>query len=201
MTKGRSRLPPAYPGMTIGLLGGSFDPPHFGHLQISLQALKRLGLTRIWWLVSPQNPLKTRSDTIDSRLKSARIIAAHPRIDVLDLETRLGTHFTSDTLAALHGHYPGVRFVWLMGADNRVQIREWHNWTDIFDTTPVAVFDRPGHGLKAMGSLAAQRYGKFRYDESDAAGLAHAQTPAWSFVRGLQLDVSSTALRADKTAR
>lgn len=193
--RGRFALPPAYPGMSIGLLGGSFDPPHEGHLKISLLALKRLRLSQLWWLVSPQNPLKARSDAIESRLEAARAMARHPRIKALDLESRLGTQFTADTLQALQARYPGVSFVWLMGADNLAQLRHWRDWTEITESTPMAVFDRPGYGLAAMASLAAKRYERFRYDESDAAGLARARPPAWAFIHGPRLGVSSTALR------
>ena len=195
MRPGRFGLPPAYPGMTIGLLGGSFDPPHDGHLQISLLALKRLGLSQLWWLVSPQNPLKPRSTAIDSRLNAARNMAAHPRIKAVDLETRLGTRYTADTLTALRVHYPDVNFIWLMGADNLLQIREWYDWTAIFKIMPVAVFDRPGYGLRAAASLAARRYEQFRFDETDSRGLAGAKPPAWALIHGPRLPVSSTALR------
>jgi len=196
MGLGKSSLPPAFPGMTIGLLGGSFDPPHEGHLQISLLALKRLGLMQLWWLVSPQNPLKARSNAIESRLQAARALAVHPQIKVLDLETRLGTRYTADTLRALRVHYPGVHFVWLMGADNLVQLAAWRDWKQILETTPVAVFDRPGYGLNAMATQAAQRYARFRFDETDAALLARAAPPAWTFIHGPRLPVSSTSLRA-----
>lgn len=195
MGRGKFALPPAGRGMSIGLLGGSFDPAHDGHVQISLLALKRLGLSQVWWLVSPQNPLKSRSTAIESRLKSARALSRHPRIKALDLESRLGTHYTADTLRALQLHYPGVRFVWLMGADNLQQIGQWYDWTAIFNTVPVAVFDRPGHGLSATAALAARRYGRFRFDESDAGGLAGARPPAWALIHGPRLAVSSTALR------
>lgn len=194
-SRGSARLPAAAAGMTIGLLGGSFDPPHEGHRQISLQALKRLRLSQLWWLVSPQNPLKSRSNAIDSRLEAARLLARHSRIKVLDLERRLGTRYTADTLRALKARYPRVRFVWLMGADNLEQIREWYDWQAIFHAVPVAVFDRPGFGLRAAASLAARRYQRFRYDESDAAGLAAARPPAWALIHAPRLALSSTALR------
>ena len=136
----------------IGLLGGSFNPAHRGHLHLSLTALQRLDLDEVWWLVSPQNPLKPVAGMAPfaARLDQARQVAAgHKRIRVTDLENRLGgSHYTADTLKALRRRFPRLRFVWLMGGDNLVQIRHWERWAEIFRTVPIAVFDRPSYSAK-----------------------------------------------------
>ena len=148
----------------IGLLGGSFNPAHQGHLDISLAALKYLDLDEVWWLVSPQNPLKPVAGMAPfaDRMASARAMARHPRIRVTDLEARIGTRFTADTLKALVTRFPGCRFVWLMGADNLAQISSWRDWTKIFHLTPIAVFDRPSYTIKALTALAARRFRRAR---------------------------------------
>ena len=146
----------------IGLLGGSFNPAHRGHLHLSLTALKCLDLDEVWWLVSPQNPLKPVAGMAPfaDRLEQARQIAAgHNRIRVTDLENRLGgSHYTADTLRILRRRFPRLRFVWLMGGDNLAQIPHWERWTEIFRTVPIAVFDRPSYSLKALAGRAAQAF-------------------------------------------
>ena len=184
----------------IGLLGGSFNPAHGGHLHISRLALKHLALDQIWWLVSPQNPLKPAGGMapFTTRLEGARKVAAgHPRIVVSDLENRLGSsRFTADTLVALRHRFPRLRFVWLMGSDNLLQIRHWQRWTEIFHTVPVAVFDRPTYSLKALSGRAAKRFAALRVPASTARGLAEMQPPAWVFFH-TPLDVrSATRIRS-----
>jgi nicotinate-nucleotide adenylyltransferase len=181
----------------IGLLGGSFNPAHEGHRHISLMALHRLDLDEVWWLVSPQNPLKSSNGMapLEARLDSARSAARHPRIKVGALESRLGTRYTADTLAALHKRFPCCRFVWLMGADNLAQIRHWEHWNSIFETTAIAVFARPAYDLRALGSLAAHRYAKFRRAPHQARDLALAKTPAWAFFPTRLNPQSATAIR------
>jgi nicotinate-nucleotide adenylyltransferase len=134
--------------MRIGLLGGSFTPPHEAHRAISLTALKRLGLDRVWWLVSPGNPLKDPSmlPDLEARVEAARRIARHPRIDVSGFTG--GSAYTIDLLAALKRRFPGVQFVWLMGADNLAEFHHWREWEEIFALVPIAVFDRPGYRLR-----------------------------------------------------
>ena len=146
----------------IGLLGGSFNPTHEGHLHISLMALQRLGLDELWWLVSPSNPLKKSHDLApyDSRLAGARKMARHPRITVSDFEARAGTSYTVHTLRALMRRFGGVRFVWLAGADILTQMPLWRDWDAIFRTVPIAIFDRPTYSLKALSGLVAQRFGR-----------------------------------------
>ena len=189
-------LPP--PGARIGLLGGSFNPAHEGHLQISCEALRRLGLDEVWWLVSPQNPLKASAETapLARRLAGARARARHPRIRVTHLETLLGTQFTMDALAVLRRRFPRVRFVWLMGADNLIQVSAWRDWPKIFQGVCVAVFDRPTYALKATAAKAAMRFAATRLREAQASWLTTRRPPTWVFVHGRLNRASSTNIRA-----
>jgi nicotinate-nucleotide adenylyltransferase len=184
----------------IGLLGGSFNPAHDGHLHISLLALQQLGLDRVWWLVSPQNPLKPRDGMagLAGRLRLARRQARHPHILVTDLERTLGTRYTIDTLRLLVQGHRDCTFVWLMGADNLIQLPQWRNWDAIMALTPLAVFDRPGFTYRALAGRAAQRYRGRRVN--DPRLLAKAATPAWSFVFKRRHPASATAIRAQTDA-
>ena len=190
-------LPPHATGQRIGLYGGSFDPPHAGHRHVSLLALRRLRLDRIWWMVTPGNPLKDRSalPSTDERVAAADAVARHPRISVTGFECELGTRYTVDTLAYLVRRCPGVRFVWIMGADNLAGFHRWRGWETIAATMPCAVIDRPGWTLRATSSRAAARLAPHRCRESDAASLAETQAPAWVFLHGPRSFLSSTALR------
>lgn len=191
------RAPMAAPGMRIGLLGGSFNPAHAAHRQISLAALKRLGLDQVWWLVSAGNPLKDLSDLppVSERVRHARGVARHPRIVVTGFDGGTGTPYTADLLAALIQRFPGVDFVWLMGADNLATVHRWKGWPEIFQLVPVAVLDRPGYRLKARASKAAHRFARAYVDETDAAGLAALRPPAWTVLTHRLSGLSSTALR------
>lgn len=192
-----ARPPLALPGQRIGLYGGSFNPPHAGHEAVSREALKRLDLDRVWWLVSPQNPLKDARETeaLATRLAKAEAWTGHPRITATGIETELGTQYTVDTLKALRRRCPDVRFVWLMGADNLATVHLWQEWQTLFELVPVAVVDRPGFGLRALHGPAARRYASGRIDESDAAALPLMAPPAWVFLHIPLCSESSTALR------
>ncbi|WP_227421836.1 nicotinate-nucleotide adenylyltransferase [Pacificispira spongiicola] len=183
---------------TIGLLGGSFNPAHEGHLHISREALKRLGLDQVWWMVSPQNPLKTTDDMagFDQRLASARAMARDPRIRVTSIERRLGTTQTALTLRKLKRRFPNARFVWLMGADNLLQIHRWYRWKDIFTLVPLAVFARPTYDSKALSGLAATRFARVFVPERFASTLAFRKPPAWVFLAIRRHEASATAIRA-----
>jgi len=185
-------------GCRIGLLGGSFNPAHEGHRHISLLALKRLKLDQLWWLVSPQNPLKPAAGMapLKARLAGARLVARHPRIKVTDLERQLGTGYTVDTLKRLRQRFPQHRFVWLMGADNLQQIDRWARWRQIFALVPVAVFDRPSYLYKALASKAARRFGHNRVRIWQADALAAKRPPAWCFIPARRHPASATELRA-----
>lgn len=185
-------------GRRIGLLGGSFNPPHAAHRQISLIALKRLRLDAVWWLVSPGNPLKdnARLPPLAERLALARQVARHPRIRPTGLEAQFGTRFTVDTLARLRRRWPADRFVWLMGADNLAQFHRWKHWRQIARLVPIAVVDRPGQTHRAVRCAAATALGAARVTESGARALASARPPAWAFLHDRRSTLSSTALRA-----
>lgn len=182
--------------LRVGLLGGSFNPAHEGHVQASLTALRKLKLDRVYWLVSPQNPLKSRGDMaeLDRRLAQARRVARHPRIVVTDVERRLGTRYTVDTLARLVRRR-GPRFVWLIGADNLVQLPRWRNWRRLVETVPVAVLDREPYGYRALVGKVAQAYHKMRMPGELAGTLTESVPPVWVFLRWRRHPASSTALR------
>jgi nicotinate-nucleotide adenylyltransferase len=184
------------PGMAVGLLGGSFDPPHAGHLMLSRAALRCFGLDRVVWLASPGNPLKPDAPAaLARRLQAARALIDHPRIAVSDFEARNGTRYTAETLAALRRRHPAVRFVWLMGADNLVQIHLWGQWRQIFDTTPVGVLARPGSRLAARNAVAARVYRAARLPVAQSRALPAAGAPAWCFANMPMSGLSSSALR------
>ncbi len=191
------RRPLLLPSMRVGLLGGSFNPAHDGHRHISLVALRRLRLDRIVWLLSPQNPLKPVRETaaIAHRLDRAQRVARHPRILVSDLERTLRTRYTADTLPALSRLYPGVHFVWLMGADNLLQLNKWERWTRIMETMPVAVIDRPGYSLKAQLSAPTQRFAQARLPEEAAGRLAGTPAPSWVYLHAKLHPLSASAIR------
>ena len=167
----------------IGVLGGSFNPAHEGHRHISLLALKRLRLHEVWWMVSPQNPLKDRADMAPfvRRLATAKQIARHPRIRVTDIERRLHTVYTVDTLLALTRRFPDCSFVWLMGADNLAQISAWKGWRRIFRTVAIAVFARPSYSRWALAGKAARSFAFSRVPEARANVLVELPVPAWMF--------------------
>ena len=190
------RLP--QPGQAIGLLGGSFNPAHEAHLALSMEALKRLGLDEVWWLVSPQNPLKSAKGMADpqARLAKARQTARHPRLRVSDLERVLGTRYSLDTLLALKARFPRVDFVWLMGADNLSQMPKWSRWQQIFHIVPVAIFDRPSYSLGALTAKPSRRFARQRLAEAKAGGLARKRPPAWVFLHMPLNPQSATHIRA-----
>jgi nicotinate-nucleotide adenylyltransferase len=184
----------------IGLLGGSFNPAHDGHLHISREAMRRLGLHEVWWLVSPQNRLKPTKDMapLAKRLARARAMARDPRIAVTDLERRLGTVRTSEVLKHLADRYPRAKFVWLMGSDNLAQMPLWWRWTEVFQGTRVAVVDRSPYSYRGLAGAAAQRFRLAR--KTRAQGLVNADPPAWSYLAIRRHGASSTALRQRKAA-
>lgn len=189
-------------GARIGLLGGTFDPAHDGHLHLSREALKRLALDQVWWLVSPGNPLKNTDalPPVEQRVAAAERVADHPRIRVTNIEQRLGTRYTIDTLAALQSAARGVRFVWLMGADNMAELPAWKSWQDIMRRVPVAVFDRPGYSLKALNGAAARKFAGARLSPDSAGTLADSAPPAWVFVPCTRHRATATAIRQTRNA-
>ena len=184
-------------GMRIGLLGGSFNPPHEAHRAISLFALKRLKLDRVWWLVTPGNPLKSHGELhdLDARMVAARKMADDPRIDISCLEAVIGVRYTVDTISYLRRRASGLRFVWIMGADNLAQFHRWQNWRRIASEVPIAVIDRPPQSFRALAAPAAQALARYRLPENQAARLADQHAPAWVFLTGMKSNLSSTGLR------
>jgi nicotinate-nucleotide adenylyltransferase len=186
------------PGLRIGLLGGSFNPAHDGHVYVSEVALKRLGLDYVWWLVTPQNPLKGSAGLmpLQDRVRQSRALTRNPRIVVMDIERTLGTRYSIDTLTALQRRFPQVRFVWLMGSDNLVQFQRWRRWAEIVRRVPVAVVQRPGTTLAALFAKPMQRFAGRRAAESREIGAP----PSIMIVDGRRNPQSSTALRAQAQA-
>jgi len=184
--------------LTIGLLGGSFNPAHEGHVYISQVAVKRLGLDGVWWLVSPQNPLKSTKSMapLEKRAESARKIVKDSKIRITTLETKLGTRYTADTLKALQVRYPNIRFVWIMGADNLAQFHRWKNWTSVFKGCRIAVFHRPTYALNALSSKVAQRFSRYRLSDRQANVLKCKPSPAWVFLPIRGKAISATEIRS-----
>lgn len=183
---------------TIGLLGGSFNPAHAGHRHISLYALKMLKLDAVWWMVSPQNPLKSSDDMwpLQKRVESARAVSHHPKIIVTDIETSLGTQYTADTLVQLKRRFPRTRFVWLMGTDNLRQVHRWERWQEIFKSVPVCVLDRPPRHNAIRSCPAAGRFRSALIPQEQAARLKNARPPAWTILHIPLHKASATAIRA-----
>ncbi|WP_439153896.1 nicotinate-nucleotide adenylyltransferase [Yoonia sp.] len=191
------RLPVAKSGQVIGLLGGSFDPPHAGHVHITKEALKRFGLDHVWWLVSPGNPLKQSGPApLAHRMRAARALMEHPRVTVTDIEAHLGTRYTAQTLVALRRRHPGVRFVWLMGADNLAQFHRWQDWRWIMDHVPVGVIARPDERMAARLSKAARIYRAARLPGRASHVLGQVAPPGWCFINLPMSGQSSSAIRA-----
>ena len=189
--------------MAIGLVGGSFNPAHDGHRQISLEALKHLSLDRIWWLVTPGNPLKSHDELarLDRRMAAAAALADHPRIIVTGLETAIGTAYTAETIRHLLVRYPAVRFVWVMGADNLAGFHRWRDWRAIAASVPMLVADRPGWRYRALASRAAIALRPHRVCEAAIGALARLPPPAWAFPAGPLSPLSSTAIRDAERVR
>ncbi len=185
-----------YRNMTVGLLGGSFDPPHAGHVHITREALKRFGLDQVWWLVSPGNPLKEDAPArLERRMAAAHAIMQHPRVRISDFEARAGTRYTAQTIVELQATYPGVRFVWLMGADNLNQFHKWKDWREIMARVPVGILARPKERTRARTARAARVFRAARIEAPQSHLLARMSAPAWCFLNVPMSDQSSTKLR------
>lgn len=185
------------PGQRIGILGGTFNPPHAGHVQISNIALARLQLDRLWWLVTPGNPLKSNGQlpSLDDRMVACRQLMPSPKVEITGFEAGLGTPYTAATLEFLTSRYPQVRFVWLMGADNLASFHRWQRWRSIAARVPIAAIDRPDWRLRALASPAARYMARARMPEAQAALLPLRSAPAWMLLSGPLSPLSSTALR------
>ncbi|HVZ03572.1 nicotinate-nucleotide adenylyltransferase [Hyphomicrobium sp.] len=193
----RVRTPLCLPGQRVGIMGGSFNPPHAGHQIAAEAAMRRLGLDQVWWLITPGNPLKSHDglSSFSRRMALVRSFARGPHMKITGFERDLGTRYTAATLAFLKRRHPGVRFVWIMGADNLASFDRWQHWRSIAETMPIAVVDRPGWRLRGLSSKAALALSRWRLPESEARSLAAREPPAWLLLTIRLSDLSSTALR------
>jgi nicotinate-nucleotide adenylyltransferase len=191
------RMPHVEPGMAVGLFGGSFNPPHRGHVLVTDTALRRLKLDQLWWMITPGNPLKDTAGLagLAERLQWCRSLMRDPRVRFTTFEAARGSRYTEESLRFVQARNHGVHFVWIMGADNLAGFHRWQNWRSIAERVPIAVIDRPGSTLAYLSSKMAKTYDFARVDEDDAALLARMQPPAWTFIHGPRSPVSSTAIR------
>lgn len=194
------KMPYVEKGMSVGLFGGSFNPPHQGHELVAEIALRRLGLNQLWWMVTPGNPLKNHNDlaSLEERVELSRKIAPGPRVKVTAFEAAHNLHYTAQTLAFVKARNPGIHFVWIMGADNLRHFHKWQNWRKIARTFPIAVIDRPGSTLAYLSSKMAKTFSNARIDEDDAAVLPFLTAPAWTFIHGPRSSLSSSAIRGER---
>ena len=185
-------------GQRVGVMGGSFNPPHEGHAMVAATALKRLDLDQVWWLVTPGNPLKSNGNLapLAERMAACRRLARDPRMHVTAFEAQLKTPYTAATLAFLQRRYPSVTFIWVMGADNLATFHRWQQWREIAKHMPIAVVDRPGWRLKALASIAARAMAQKRVSEARARSLAGTRRTGWTFLSTRLSEASSTHLRA-----
>ena len=191
------RMPHVEDGMLVGLFGGSFNPPHEGHKLVAEIAIRRLGLDQLWWMVTPGNPLKSRRilAPLSERIALSEAMSDDPKIRVTAFEKSLGLNYTAQVLARVKARNPGVRFIWIMGADNLRDFHHWQNWKRIAQTFPIAVIDRPGATLAFLSSVMAKTFDHARIDEHDSLSLGRLAAPAWTFIHGPRSLLSSTAIR------
>lgn len=196
-TSSHALLPTAFAGQRVGLMGGTFNPPHEGHAVCAATALRRLQLDQLWWMVTPGNPLKSGEGlpSLAARMEASRRLACDPRITVTGFEGALGNPYTYATVRYVTERMPGVAFVWVMGADNLAGFHRWQRWREIATLVPIAVVDRPGWRHRALASPAVAWLGRFRVPESRAALLPGMQPPAWTLLSTRLSGASSTALR------
>ena len=190
---------PVAPGLRIGLLGGSFNPAHEGHLHVSDVALKRLDLDYVWWLVSPQNPLKPVADMapLQRRMASARGIAGrHPRVRISDIETQMGTRYTVDAVTRLKERFPQVHFVWLMGSDNLLTFHRWQRWQRLAEMVPVVIVMRPGTNLAPLTAMARRRFATAAVRPERKITMT--RPPAFAVLDAKRNHASATALRRQR---
>lgn len=182
----------------IGLYGGSFDPPHGGHVHVAQMAQTYLGLDEVWWLVSPQNPLKPQVGSLSERISAIGQLLAHrsTRMRIVNFEARARLQFTADTVCALQRRFSGVHFVLILGADSFANMHLWRRWREIVATLPIAVIARPGQTFRALRSPAAQYAHQARVPSHAALRLGTKPPPAWLYLPTAYVALSSTLLRA-----
>ena len=191
------KMPHAEKGNIIGLYGGSFNPPHMGHVLVADIAMTRLRLDHLWWMVTPGNPLKDQKELLplNQRIKLSEGLIHDPHIKVTALEEAIETRFSADTIDYILQRNVGVHFVWIMGADSLKNFHLWQHWQDIARKIPIAIIDRPGATIAALSSVTARRFAQNRIDERLSGGLALMKPPAWTFIHGPRSSLSSTQLR------
>ena len=183
----------------IGLLGGSFDPPHKGHLYISLEAKKILKLDDIWWLVTPQNPLKVnRPASYSERIKNCKLIIKNQPIKIKEIEKKINSKFSYQTIKYLNKHYKNINFFWLMGADNLINFHKWQNADKIINEIPIVVFRRYGYNNKALKSYTSNLYKNFKINNKNLHIINFKQLPAWTIIKNKEIRISSTEIRKQR---
>lgn len=192
-----SKLPIANSGQRVGLFGGSFNPPHAGHLHVATVALRKLQLDSIWWLVCPKNPLKSDNSllSLNKRVKLCHELANHPKMKITAFESTIRALYSAETIKNIQMRLPEVNFVWVMGADNLTNLRQWEKWEEIGKSLPFAIVDRPNYSYTALNSIVAHKYSRFRVDEFDASMLPFQSLPSWTFIHASKSELSSTSLR------
>ena len=190
-------MPYVEKGMRVGLFGGSFNPPHAGHILVTEIALRRLELDQLWWIVTPGNPLKNtkKLPSLAERIQLSEALVKDPRVKITAFEAQHKVRFTADTLKLIKERNQGVDFAWVMGADNLKTFHRWQNWQDIASTFPIGVIDRPGSTLSYLSSIMAKTFDYARIDEQSASTLLDYKAPAWTFIHGPRSTLSSTAIR------
>ena len=184
---------------SIGLLGGSFDPPHKGHLYISLEAKKVLNLDEIWWLITPQNPLKiSRPATYSERLKNCYDITKGQPIKINEIEKKINSTHTYKTLNYIQNHYKNIKFFWLMGTDNLINFHKWQNWRKIFNNISIVVFKRHGYNNKALNSTTTKTFIQFQIIENPVDKLHFSKLPSWTLINNKEVKISSSEIRKQR---
>lgn len=181
---------------SIGLLGGSFDPPHKGHLYISLEAKKILKLDEIWWLVTPQNPLKiSKPATYKERIKNCNSITKGYPIKITEIEKKINSKYSYESINYIRNHYKNIKFFWLMGADNLIKFHKWEKWNDIFKDISIVVFKRYGYNNKALNSLALKKFFQYQINVNSTDKINFKKLPSWTWVNSVEIKISSTEIR------
>ena len=184
---------------SIGLLGGSFDPPHKGHLYISLEAKKLLQLDEIWWLITPQNPLKiSLPATYKERINNCREITSGHPIKITEIEKKIASTFSYQSIKYIQNHYKNIKFFWLMGADNLINFHNWQHWKTIFNDISIVVFKRHGYNNKALNSKAAKTFSQYKITNNPIAQIYFSQFPAWPWINNREIKISSTEIRKQR---
>ena len=183
----------------IGLLGGSFDPPHKGHIYISVEAKKILKLDEIWWLVTPKNPLKiSKPATYEERIYNCKNLTKNYPIQIKEIEKKIKSNYSFQTINFIQKHYKNINFFWLMGADNLINFHQWQKWREIFRSIPIVIFRRHGYNTKALKSITSKTYNYFKVSKTNIKKEYFAMLPAWTWIDNKEIKISSTAIRKQR---